>query len=82
MILHGREVKIQVDDIEPFVNEKYKGFKILWSGSIGFGEYTIYKKVGEDKWYIDDEYMEDPENDRTFLRILFEDFTKQLEGKE
>ena len=37
MILHGREVEIQVDDIEPFVNEKYKGFKILWSGSIGFG---------------------------------------------
>lgn len=57
MILHGREVEIQVDDIEPFVNEKYKGFKILWSGNIGFGEYTIYKKVGEDEWYVDDEYI-------------------------
>ena len=44
MILHGREVKVQVDDIEPFVNEKYSGFKILWSGDIGWGEYTLYKK--------------------------------------
>ena len=82
MILHGREVEIQVEDIEPFVNEKYKGFKILWTGSIGFGEYTIYKKIGEDKWYVDDEYMENPKNDRAFLRILFEDFTKQLEAEE
>ena len=80
MILHGREVKVHVDDIEPFVNETYSGFRILWSGSIGWGEYTIYKKNGEDKWYADDEYMENPADDKSFLRLLFEDFTKQLEG--
>ena len=78
MILHGREVEIQVDDIEPFVNEKYKGFKILWSGNIGFGEYTIYKQVGEDEWYADDEYMENPKEDRTFLKLLLDDFIKQV----
>ena len=82
MILHGREIKVQVDDIEPFVNEAYSGFKILWNGNIGWGEYTLYKKAGEDKWYIDDEYMENPKNDRTFLRMLFEDFAKQLEVEE
>ena len=82
MILHGREVEIQVEDIKPFVNEKYSGFKILWTGSIGFGEYTLHKKAGEDEWYIDDEYMENPENDRSFLRLLFEDFTRQLEEEE
>jgi len=82
MILHGREVEIEVEDIKPFVNEKYIGFKILWAGSIGWGEYTIYKKVGEDKWYADDEYMENPKNDRAFLRILFEDFMKQIEVRE
>ena len=82
MILHGREVKVQVDNIEPFINEKYSGFKILWSGDIGWGEYTLYKKAGEDEWYIDDEYMESPKNDRTFLKILFEDFAKQLEAEE
>lgn len=78
MFLHGREVEIQVDDIEPFVNDEYIGFKILWSGSIGFGEYTIYKKVGEDKWYADDEFMENPKEDRAFLDILFKDFEKQV----
>ena len=81
MILHGREVEIQVDDIEPFVNEKYKGFKILWSGSIGFGEYTIYKQVGEDEWYADDEYMENPKEDRTFLKLLLDDFIKQVKAE-
>lgn len=80
MILHGREVEVHVDDIEPFVNDEYVGFKILWSGSIGWGEYTVYKKDGE--WHIDDEYMENSEGDRTFLRILLEDFTKQLEVEE
>lgn len=79
MILHGREVEIHVDDIEPFVNEQYTGFKILWSGSIGWGEYTIYKRTNEERWYIDDECMENPVDDKSFLRLLFEDFTKQLE---
>lgn len=81
MILHGKEVEIQVDDIEPFTNKKYIGFKILWSGSIGFGEYTIYRKTDGEEWYIDDEYMENPKNDRTFLRLLLEDFVKQLEAE-
>ena len=80
--INGNEIEVSVDDIEPFVNEKYVGFKILWSGNIGFGEYTLYKKAGEDEWYVDDEYMENPKNDRTFLRMLFEDFVKQLEVKE
>ena len=79
MILHGREVQIHVDDIKPFVNEVYSGFKILWSGSIGFGEYTIYRKIDGEEWYVVDEYMENPKNDRTFLRLLLEDFVKQLE---
>ena len=82
MILHGKEVKVSVDDIEPFVNDKYIGFKILWSGSIGWGEYTIYKPVDEDKWYADDEHMENPIEDRAFLRILLEDFMKRVEITE
>ena len=79
MILHGREVEVHVDDIEPFVNDKYIGFKILWSGSIGWGEYTIYKNVGGKTWHVDDEYMENPKEDKTFLKLLFDDFAKQLE---
>ena len=76
--INGTEVEVYVDDIKPFVNEKYIGFKILWSGNIGFGEYTIYKKAGEEEWYADDEYMENPREDRTFLKMLLDDFMKQV----
>ena len=79
MILHGREIDVHVYDVEPFVNDEYVGFKLLWNGNIGWGEYTIYKHVGEDTWYADDEYMEDPKDDREFLNILFEDFTKKVQ---
>ena len=82
MILHGREIKVHVDDIEPFVNEVYSGFKILWSGDIGWGEYTLYKKIGnDDEWFWDDEYMENPEGDKAFLKLLLNDFATQIEVK-
>ncbi len=82
MILHGREVKVHVDDIEPFVNEACSGFKILWSGDIGWGEYTLYKKIGNnDVWFWDDEYMENPEGDKAFLKLLLNDFATQIEVK-
>lgn len=82
MQLHGREVEIQVDDIKPFVNSRYIGFKILWSGTPGFGEYTIYKHADDDTWYGDDEFMEVPPEDRTFLKLLLDDFIKQIKVEE
>ena len=82
MQLHGREVEIQVDDIKPFVNSEYIGVKILWSGTPGFGEYTIYKHADDDTWYGDDEFMEVPKDDRAFLRILLDDFIKQIKVEE
>lgn len=82
MILHGREVEVHVDDIEPFVNEAYSGFRILWSGDIGWGEYTLYKKIGnDDEWFCDDEYMENPKGDKAFLKLLLNDFATQIEVK-
>ena len=82
MILHGREVEVHVDDIEPFVNEVYSGFKILWSGDIGWGEYTLYKKIGNNnEWFWDDEHMENPEGDKAFLKLLLNDFATQIEVK-
>ena len=79
MILHGREVEVHVDNIEPFENDMWVGFRILWSGNIGFGEYTIYREPNTNKWYVDDEYMEDPHGNTSFLQILLNDFMKQLE---
>ena len=76
--INGTEIEVGVDDIKPFINDKYLGFKILWSGNIGWGEYTIYKETGTDEWYADDEYMESPKDDRTFLKLLLDDFMKQV----
>ncbi len=82
MILHGREVEVHVEDMEPFVNEVCSGFKILWSGNIGWGEYTLYKKIGNnDEWFWDDECMENPEGNKAFLKLLLNDFATQIEVK-
>ena len=82
MLLHGREVEVHVDDIEPFTNELCTGFKILWSGDIGFGEHTLYKRTGNNnEWFWNDEYMENPEGDKAFLKLLLNDFANQLEVK-
>ena len=78
MILHGREVEIEVTDIEPFINDQYMGFKILWCGSIGWGEYTIYKHVGENKWYGDSEHM-DKGDEKDFLELLIQQLPKLIE---
>lgn len=72
--------KINLDayEIEPFINEKYGGFVIRWDSDIGFGEYTIYKAVGSDKWQADSEHMDSSE-DRAFLIELLSQFVNSLE---
>lgn len=67
--LNRDEVQIEVIDLEPFVNEKYSGLIIHWSGSIGFGAYTIYKKAGEETWHADSEMM-DTNEDHWFFDLL------------
>ena len=72
--------KINLDayEIEPFINEKYMGFVIRWDSDIGFGEYTIYKAVGSDKWQADSEHMDSSE-DKAFLIELLSQFVNSLE---
>jgi hypothetical protein len=72
--------KINLDayEIEPFINEKYVGFVIKWDSDIGFGEYTIYKAVGSDKWQADSEHMDKGE-DKAFLNELLKLFVGSLE---
>lgn len=71
--------KINLDtyEIEPFINEKYVGFVIKWDSDIGFGEYTIYKAVGSDKWQADSEHMDNNE-DKAFLNELLKQFVTSL----
>lgn len=72
--------KINLDayEIEPFINEKYTGFVIKWDSDIGFGEYTIYKAVGSDRWQADSEHM-DSNEDKAFLNELLAQFVTSLD---
>jgi hypothetical protein len=72
--------KINLDpyDIEPFENNSYKGFVIKWDSDIGFGEYTIYQKIGEDEWHADSEYM-DANYDKSFIKELMKLFIEKLD---
>jgi hypothetical protein len=71
------EINLDAYDIEPFVNSKYVGFVIKWDSSIGFGEYTIYKKVGADEWFADSEHM-DNNADKAFITELMKVFIDKL----
>ena len=77
-MLDKDKVDVETIDVEPFVNEKCRGFTIYWrDANIGFGEYTIYK-VDEDKqWRADSEYM-DSKDDTWLLNKLFEKFKSML----
>ena len=78
-MLDRDKVKVEVYDVEPFVNNEYKGFKLLWEGNIGFGEYEIYQSVDDpNKWKACSECM-DSTDDKWFIFKLFDSFIKQLE---
>lgn len=73
------EVEVAIEDIKPFVNDEYKGFKLLWCSNIGFGEYTIYQSVDDpNRWKAESEHMDGPD-DKWFIRKLFDDLIEQLE---
>ena len=80
--MEKEKVEVIVDDIEPFINDDYRGFKLLWYGNIGFGEYTIYQNVDDpNKWKADSEHMDKPD-DKWFIRKLFDNLIEQLEITE
>ena len=74
-MLDRDNVDVEVVDIDTFSNENCKGFTIRWCGSIGFGEYTIYKS-SDGKWRADSEYM-DSKDDHWFLDLLLKDFANK-----
>ena len=67
---------VSIDNIIPFKSKKRVGVIIEWSGNIGFGEYTIYKK--NDKWYGESECMDRGE-DKAFLKYLLNRFAENVE---
>lgn len=80
--LNKDDVRVEVNGLQPFVNSEYQGFSIIWSGNIGFGEYTIYQNVDDpNKWKAESECM-DSQEDKWFLKKLLENFIDQLEITE
>lgn len=77
--------RLEVDNINldaykfrPFINEKYTGVTISWTSDIGFGEYTIYKAVGSNKWCAESEHM-DSNEDKDFIKELMKSFIEKLD---
>ena len=64
---------VKVDEIQGFSN----GFVLLWSGDVGFGEYTIFTD-DNGKLKGDSEFMDRGEK-KTFLEQLFASIVEQVE---
>ncbi len=47
------EINLKVESMQAFQNDNGSGLVIEWSSKIGFGEYTLFKPCGSDKWYAD-----------------------------
>lgn len=69
------KINLQIDGFEFFT----KGFKILWSSDIGFGEYAVKKENGELIGYS--EHM-DIQDDKAFIKKLLELLAEKLIVKE
>ena len=70
-------INLEVYDVNPFVNERGSGVVISWDSDIGFGEYTIYKRVDSDEWRGDSEHMDNNE-DKDFIKELMRLFIEKL----
>ena len=68
---------LEIEEVTPFINEKYCGLTISWSANIGWGEYQIYTDDGE-HWYADTECM-DKDEDKDFGKMLLENWMSQIQ---
>lgn len=71
------EVIVEIVDIEPFTNDTWRGFRIIWTGNIGFGEYTIYREQESEEWHGDSECM-DSNDDKWFLSLLLDKIKEMI----
>lgn len=69
------KINLQIDNLE-FFN---KGFKILWSSDIGFGEYTVIKENGKILGFSE---CMDSQDDKEFIKKLLELLADKLIIKE
>jgi hypothetical protein len=76
---NDKEHEVFVDNFTPFVNEKYTGIRIEWSGTIGWGQYDLIFDKDSVEGYSE---CMDSNEDKGFLKALFEDFITKVNIKE
>lgn len=65
---------LQIDEVNCFNNDHGNGVVISWSANIGFGELTLYRRHGEDKWEADTECMS-----KEFARMVLNKWIDEME---
>lgn len=67
-----------VDSFNPFINNKFEGILIEWHcNGIGYGQYTLYRNIGNEEWKADSEHM-DNEFNKEFIKKIMEKFIERL----
>lgn len=66
-----------IDEVIAYSNKEFEGIRISWSGPIGFGQYEFYKSHEDNKWCIDSEHMDIPD-DKEFGKMLLNKFINEI----
>ena len=72
---------LKIDNVNCFNNNHGNGVVISWSANIGFGELTLYREEGDDKWEAYTECMCNNE-DKEFIRMVLNKWVDEMEVKE
>lgn len=75
------EINLEIEEVIPFCNTEAPGIYFGQSSDIGFGGYVIRREHGSDRWVAKSEYM-DSNDDKDFLKKLFEKFVEKVEVVE
>ena len=67
-----------IESFNTFATGRYKEIEIGWSSDAGFGIYSIYRDLLDDKIYADSEMM-DCDEDKEFLSALLQELVKKIE---
>lgn len=69
---------LSVNDVHCFENVGHEEIVLSWSANIGFGELTLRREIGSDKWKADTECMCKGE-DKEFIRMVLDKWVDGIE---
>lgn len=78
MTIHGKEIKVDIDSIEFWGDNRVSkgGIRIQWSGNIGFGQLDIFVDK-EGNLVADTECMATNE-DKEFVQLILSKLTEKI----